>query len=290
MILPTKEQFLAALAKTDQLAPAPRILGRALKLLHNPDSGLQEIAELIRLDSALAVDVLRCANSAFYSRGTRVAEVDDAVQVIGFRETIRLVSLVATHQSTNRHLGSYGIAAEDFWAESLFNGLFLEAVARQVPVVDAGEAYTAGLLRFVGRLAIDQVLQDLGGGLFWDGTTPLPEWERANVGLTQAEVGGRLLRKWEFPEQIVLAIEAQDLTMSGNAEATPPLVQSMHFTAQVLPAGTNLLSIDALAEAAVSGPEQHPFALAHQLTAPSVADLLHKAHEAFVAVRETLYR
>jgi len=289
MILPIKEQFLTALTKTEQLVPAPRTLGRALQLLRDPDSGLHAIADLIRADSALAVDILRCANSAYYSRKTRIADVSDAVQVIGFHETIRLVSLVAIHQTTNRNLGSYGIAAEDFWAESLFNGLFLEVLARQVDIGDAGEAYTSGLMRFVGRLAIDQTLHDMGGGLFWDGITPLTDWERENTGHTQAEVGGILLRKWQFPPNIILAIEVQDFITPKESWATKPLVQAVHFAAHVLPAGTDLASIDALAEARVSGPELHPFAVAHEFTPESVAELLRDAHQAFVSVRETLY-
>lgn len=289
MIPPTSAQFLAALARTEQLVPAPRTLSRALQLLRNPDSGLDAIAELIRRDSALAVDVLRCANSAFYGRPARIADVGDAVQVIGFRETIRLVSLVAARQTTDRNLGSYGIAADDFWAESLFNGLLLESLAPLVPAIDPGEAYTAGLLRFVGRLAIDQALQELGAGLFWDGATPLADWERENVGLTQAEVGARLLRKWGFHEPIVLAIETQEGAAAGETAAAP-LVGAMQFVARVLPAGRSLASLDALVVSVVGAPAQHPFAQAHGLTPDAVSATLRAVHRAFLLIRQTLYR
>lgn len=290
MILPTKEQFIEALAQIDRLVPAPRTLGRALQLLRNPDSGLYAIADLIRCDSALAVDVLRCANSAYYSRMTHVADVGDAVQVIGFRETIRLVSLVATHQTTNRNLGSYGIAAEDFWAESLINGLFLEGLARQVDIANEGEAYTSGLLRFVGRLAIDQVLQYLGGGLFWDGTTPLPDWERENVGLTQAEVGARLLRKWEFPESIALAVELQDSSALRGPGAHLPLVQAAHFVSRLLPAGRGLAAINSTGAIAALDLSDHPFVKTYGVTAELIAMVRADAQRAFAGIRETLYR
>jgi len=289
-MLPTKEEILAALAKTDRLIPAPRTLSRALQLLRNPDSGLDDIAELICRDSALAVDVLRCANSAFYNRKERITNVAAAVQVIGFRETIRLVNLVAVRQTTDRNLGSYGIAAEDFWAESLFSGLFLETLAHRVPALDAGEAYTTGLLRFVGRLAIDQALQDFGGSLFWDGTTPLAAWERENVGLTQAEVGSQLLRKWEFSEQMVLAIQMQEFAVPDEAAADHPLVAAMHFTAQVLPAGRTLASIEASVTLAAGGLEQNPFATAHGLIPATMAELLGETRAAFLTIHETLYR
>ena len=289
MILPTKEEFRAALAKTERLIPAPRTLSRALQLLRDPDSGLSEIADLIRCDSALAVDMLRCANSAFYSRPERITDVSDAVQLIGFRETIRLINLVTARQTTDRNLGSYGIAAEDFWAESLFNGLFFETLACRVPDIDAGDAYTAGLLRFIGRLAIDQALHDFGGSLFWDGSTPLAEWERENVGLTQAEVGAGLLRKWEFPEHIFQAIAAQDLAAPPDAATAHPLVLAMHFATQVLPAGGSLASINALVASASSGAENHPFATAHALTPLDIGKVLEETFATFVSIRETLY-
>ena len=131
-MIPTKDQFLAAISKTERLVPAPRMLARATQLLRTPESDLGDISELISRDSALVIDVLRCANSAYYALGWRVSAVSEAVQIIGFRETIRLLNLVAAHQTTNRDLGSYGIAAEDFWAESLFSGLFLNGLRRQL--------------------------------------------------------------------------------------------------------------------------------------------------------------
>lgn len=290
MPLPSQAQILEAISKTENLVPAPRTLGRALQLLRNPDSGLSDIVELINRDSALAADVLRCANSAFYGRNTKIGAVGEAVQVIGFHETIRLVSLVAAHNTTNRDLGSYGIAAEEFWIESLFSGLFLDVLAKRTRAADAGEAYTVGLMRFIGRLAINQALQDLGGSLFWTSRNSLPEWERDNVGLTQAEVGAGLLRKWQFPEPITVAVELQDQPpSSAPGLAAEPLAQAMNFTASVLPAGFPLPEADAANLDPSGAIATHPFAVAHQLTEESIREILVEARRAFVAIRETLY-
>jgi HD-like signal output (HDOD) protein len=284
-----KAQLLAALSKIEQLAPAPRTLGRVLQLLRQPDSGIHAIAELIRCDSGLAADVLRCANSAYYSRGLRVAAINDAVQVIGFHETVRIVSFVAVRQTTHRDLGSYGITAEDFWTESLFNGLFLEALSRRVGGIDPGEAYTVGLLRFLGRLAINQAIDDLGFGLFWDRSVPLLEWERENVGHTQAEIGAQLLRKWAFPEHMASAVEMQDDTREEAFAGTLPLGAALNFAVQALPAGTGLAGLDTLLSAPPRFPAGNAFAATHQLSADSLMELLQEAHRSFLEIREKLY-
>ena len=286
-MIPTKEQFLASIAKTEKLVPAPRSLARAMRLLRDPQANLDDIADLISRDSALAVDVLRCANSAFYGNAERVAAVGPAVQIIGFRETIRLLNLVAAHQTTHRNLGSYGIAAEDFWAESLFSGLYLEGLARHTQAFDPGEAYTAGLLRFLGRLAINQAVDDLGGGLFWDGRTSLAEWERENVGITQAAAGAQLLRKWEFPEAVVQAVGTQDDAAVDAGAA--PLVQAAHFAAQVLPSGLDRAFIESLEQHVLEFPPDHPFVATHGLSAEDATAVRVEAQAALLAIRDQLY-
>ncbi len=287
-MIPTQSEFLAAILKTERLVPAPRTLAQAMRLLRTPESDLSDIAELIKRDTALVVDFLRCANSAYYAVGWRVAAVGEAVQIIGFRESIRLLNLVAAHQTANRDLGSYGIAAEDFWAESLFSGLFLERLAQTTTAFDPGEAYTTGLLRFIGRLAIDQAIHDIGGGLFWDGKAPLASWELENVGVSQAGAGAQLLRRWEFPDAVVQAVgeqERQELDASAG-----PLVQAAHFAARVLPSGSDKSFIDSLASRPLDFPAGHPFVVAHHLSPADVDVVRADAYRALLAIRDNLGR
>jgi HD-like signal output (HDOD) protein len=286
---PTHEQFLAALTKTERLSAAPRVLGSVLQLLRSTDSALHAISDLINCDPALAADVLRCANSAYYSRGARVAAITEAIQVIGFHETIRIVSLVVIRQTTHRDLGSYGIAAEDFWAESLFSGLCLEALVQRTGAGDPGAAYTAGLLRFIGRLAIDQTIADLGGGLFWDGEEPLADWERREVGLTQSAAGALLLDRWQFPAVVANAVGAQDAAPADWSTLADPLAAALHALALILPAGQTLSGLESPDLMLVPLPAEHPYAIAHAISDEMLAEIRASAQAAFVKVRRDLY-
>jgi HD-like signal output (HDOD) protein len=285
---PSKDQFLAALAKIEQLFPAPRTLGRALFLLRNAQSDLGDIAGLISCDPALAADVLRCANSAYYGFGIRITAIDQAVQKIGFRETIRLLSLIVAHGAASRDLGSYGIGADDFWAESLFSGLLLENIARATRDVDSDEAYTAGLLRFIGRLAINQTIEDFGGGLFWNGESTLDDWERDHVGMTQAKAGALLLRKWQFAESTAEAVENQNQPEGSRADGG--LVQAMHLIARMLPPGLPLDFFLGLDQRPLPVPDGHPFLHQHNLAPEKIAELVLGTHRTFAAIRDELYR
>lgn len=233
-MIPTKEQFLVALKQIEGFSPAPVILSNAMRLMRDPESDIDSIAALVGRDSALVADILRCANSSYYgSSGYR--SIGEAVQKIGLRETIRILNLAVARIVSGKDLECYGIAGADYWSESLFNGILMQELARSTGRADPDEAYTVGLLRFIGRLGINQAIQNLQGGLFWDGNESLSVWETQNVGVTQAQAGAILMGNWKFSDKIVQAIGMQDLPSAANEGNWA--ADALYFATTILPQG-----------------------------------------------------
>lgn len=230
---PTPEQIQAAIGQIERFSPAPRILGRALLLLRDAECDIDTVAALVRGDPALAGDIIRIANSVYFRGVEPVTNVEDALQRIGFRQALRLLTTAVSRIVTLGNLDNYCIPADDFWAESLFNGIFMEELARTTGAADEGNAYTAGLLRYIGRLAIDQSITALGGGVYWLGKETLTQWELDNVGITHGEAGAILLRRWHFPDELVAACSGQE----RPALLPQPswLASALFFTESVLP-------------------------------------------------------
>lgn len=231
----SQELLRCAITRIEKLSSAPAILARAMIVLRDPHSDIESIAKLVGADPSLTADLIRCANSVFYGNGEPLQTLGAAVQRIGSTETIRLLQLAVTRVLSKRHLCCYGISAEDFWAESLFNGLFMRNLASASGLADADQAYTVGLLRFIGRLAIDQAIDDLGGGLFWSRTGSISDWELQSVGFGQAEAGAILLGKWKFSEDMIQAIGGQ----TEPAQLTTPswLANALYFSSRIFPQG-----------------------------------------------------
>jgi HD-like signal output (HDOD) protein len=280
----TKQQLLEAITQTEQLVPAPRTLSRALALLRDTNSDLDEVAACISRDSALSVDVLRGANSAYYALATPVTSIAQSVQIVGFRDTHRILNIVATFQMAHRSLGCYGIAAEDYCTECLYSGFYLERLALITPGQDPAEAYTTGLLRLVGRLALNQAILRVGKVPVWDGQGTLAEWERSHVGITQVEAGAMLLRKWGFSDGIVRAVEKQDEPTCSPDD--PWLALALNFTARLLPSGIKQADIDVLDTQALPFPADHPFVSATGLTEGQATAVRLEAHAALLKARE----
>lgn len=284
MIKPTKEQFLAAMSETEKFSPAPVILANAMKLLRDPQSDIDSIAALVGRDSALTADIVRCANSVYYG-GSRSGSIGEAVQKIGLRETMRLLNLAVARIVSSRDLDCYGIHGADYWAESLFNGLFLHILARETGGTDPEEAYTVGLLRYIGRLAINQAVVNLHGGLFWDGAESITQWELDNVGLTQAQAGAMLLEKWRFPEVTVQAIGAQ----AAPALLTEGiwLADALYFASALLPQGLGTPFLPAVGPTwLITTPIGSDFMHRHDLTVNAVETMLQDTSRSFDEIRQ----
>ena len=281
---PTKEQFQAALKEIEKFSPAPVILARALKLLRDPRSDIESIATLVGSDAALTTDIIRSANCVYYAGG-KCTSIGEAVQKIGFQETVRQLNLAVARIASGRDLGCYGIHGTDFWSESLFNGLFLQQLAMETGECDPDEAYTGGLLRFIGRLAINQAIEQLRGGLYWIGPESISQWELDNVGLVQAEAGAMLLRAWQFPEEIVEAIARQDAP--ALQEKKNWLAEALFFATALLPQGIGTPFNPVMGSSLAHLPVGMDFMHHYGLNAATAELLLEKTSVEFERIRTT---
>jgi|YelNatPaOPRAMG01_1025707.scaffolds.fasta_scaffold00305_22 HD-like signal output (HDOD) protein len=202
------EDFRHAVQKVESLYSTPQVLAKAMRLLRDPDVDLGEVTELIRHDAALAADLLHLSNSALFSRGGECADLHLAVQRLGMREVLRAIGLSLSKNVFGKGLVNYGISAAQYWGLSVLAGLMMEALARRSQR-EPEPAYLVGILHAIGRVLINEALQELGCRERWPGTVPLESWELDHVGFTHAEAGALLLMRWNFPEEIRQPIASQ---------------------------------------------------------------------------------
>jgi HD-like signal output (HDOD) protein len=279
---PTQAQFLQALARIEGFSPAPRVLAKALRLLRDPISDVGSVAALIGSDPALAAEILRCANSAYFRHGSPVGSIVDAVQKIGIRETVRRLNVAVARMLTGTDLKAYGVSGDAFWAESLMHGLFLYEVAERTGHGDPDEAYTAGLLRFIGRLAIDRLAFEYQRPRT-EGVT-FSDWEQNTVGFLHSQAGALLLAKWQFLDHLVQAIAGQD--HPERLSQSNWLADALHFAASVLPSdGPGTATAEPRLEVLLLADDG--FMQNHGLTIDDVGRLLATTREAFGQVQSS---
>ena len=201
-----------------RLPCSPALLPRLITLLDSPDSSADQIADLIKVDSALAASTLRLANSAYFFNGGAAETVTDAIVRLGQRELFRLAALALV---SRWEPGTGNTDPGDFCRHALCTALSAELLAERSGRVDPSTAYTAGLVCDLGRLAIVHTCGNFFPAIRTYCATQNATWSQAErhvFGYTHADVGGRLLRKWRFPPALITAAEFCEKPERARAE------------------------------------------------------------------------
>lgn len=189
------------------LPSLPPVVLQLMDLLEQPDAGLDEFADTLRLDQALSVKVLQLANSPFYGLSGRILSVRDAIHVLGLRQLGTLVIAAAlTLQFEALHGRSLHMRA--FWRHSIACAVAARQLALQRGWNDAA-AFTAGLLHDVGRLVVDSHYPEEAAEIIaWADQQDIShsEAEYALTGIDHAELGHWVCEHWRFSPDICRAI------------------------------------------------------------------------------------
>lgn len=197
----SESELTAAIA---ELPPVSGVLQRILTVLRDPHSDLDDIARLVKAETALAAQVVRLANSVHFGLAQPVASVDEAIQQLGFAEINRLVCALGSKQLFLRPLHHYGVTAEALWQHTLAVAVCAEVLAGYTKA-DRSVAYLAGILHPVGLIALDRTATARQLAPRADGT-PLTDWEHAQFGTDNAGIAARVLRAWKFPDNLLAAV------------------------------------------------------------------------------------
>lgn len=224
---PELDQLIAEVA---ELRPLPAVAVRALEIAEGDQFSAHELAQAISADQPLTAKLLRLSNSAYYGFPRRITTVRDAVVLLGFR-AVRSATLASCVIDTLP--GGAVMDAMTAWRFSVTTGLLAEVLARATQT-HQDEAFTAGVLHNIGRLALDQQRpRELlaSRNLARQRGLPLVEAQRLVLGYTDADLGGALALHWNFPDALADAVAHHHLDM--NALPNPNSVTAFVIRARI---------------------------------------------------------
>ncbi len=206
-LLHKRFEMVSLVVYATKLPPAPQVFGRIIAAIKDGECSLGRLAELIRLDAALTVQVLRVANGALSGFRSPAGSVEEAVLRIGFKELHRVVGLCAASAVYQADMAVYAAPADRVWANAVATAVAMERLCAATGS-DAALGYTARLLRCIGKMALARHAAGAVIPYPADGT-PLPDWETRTFGYNHAQIGAALCELWRFPKPIVGAIRDQ---------------------------------------------------------------------------------
>ncbi|MCB9845802.1 MAG: HDOD domain-containing protein [Phycisphaeraceae bacterium] len=212
------------LSNLDALPTLSPIATRLLSLAGDDRTDIKEIITLIESDPSLSARVLRLSRRGELGLGKRVGTLRHAVLLLGL-DAIRASALSVCvydlferigYETDTRLAGEGGLDAPPFdrigfWRHSLGVASAAEQMVKAHPSLKLSddEAFTAGLLHDLGRIALDAVLPRVVAKacrlaeLRQTDSAPI---EREILGLDHHLAGKRLAERWGLPESIVNVI------------------------------------------------------------------------------------
>jgi HD-like signal output (HDOD) protein len=200
---------LVNLVRVAQSFPAaPRIMARLAPLLRDPNTAVEDVTVHLKRDSTLAARLLRVANSAAFAQREPVASIEDAAALIGLEDIHRLIGAVAVDQFSLRHYPLYGFTGPRLRDNAIFVALLMEALAPRIGV-DPAAAYSAGLFRSLGKLALAKIAEEHTPVAPYrpSDSLSLVGWEKITFGLTSNHGTAAILKEWRFPDEVTQAID-----------------------------------------------------------------------------------
>ncbi len=200
------DQKVAADILLRRLPTLPTVSARLLGMMGQAEINLKEISTLITSDATLTGEILRLANSAMFGARSEVRSILQALAILGLETVKGLACTIALRSYLGNALQIP--ALKRCWRHNLATAVVASELAdwaRQ----DPGEAYTAGILHDLGRIALIAIepahyLQVIETTIHGGGS--LCEHEKATYGLSHASAGEWLASTWNLPPTICRAI------------------------------------------------------------------------------------
>lgn len=214
--------------RIEALPTIPVVVARLVEIAHSPDACAAEVHAILQHDQSLALKVLRLANSSFYGSSGRIRTLSHAVVVLGFR-TVRSIALSAFAFDALGWKGSRGFDRAAFWRHAVGVGVAARSLAERRGGPDPEEAFLAGVVHDVGKVALDQFAHAAFAGAIETARAkglPIRDAERRTIGIDHAEVGGRLAERWGLPPTLAEAIALHHDPAAARLD--PPLVSAVH--------------------------------------------------------------
>lgn len=187
-----------------ELPSLPDVALKIRSAAADPLKGVNEIAQLITVDPALASYCIRVANSAAYAGGEAISNVRDAVNRMGINATRDFVLAYAVRNLFESSDSRCTALMKGAWGHSANIAALSHVIARRVSRLNPEQALLAGLLHDIGVMVLISQL------------VHFPDLFKAPTTLATAlrelkhQVTAMVLRAWNLPEAMVAAAFAAE--------------------------------------------------------------------------------
>lgn len=194
----------------ENFPPLPTTVTEVMSVVNDPESSAKDLMQAILTDQSLCATILKIANSVLYGRMKQVDTLEDAIVVLGFNEVQNIALSRSVIRSFDILFKDKKSILQEFWDHAFTTALASKTIAENFHLSSPGRLFICGLIHDIGKLAMLLILKEKYQISRWMtefSTSDNLMAERETFSTDHAEVGSRLLKKWNFPESLITAVE-----------------------------------------------------------------------------------
>jgi len=191
----------------EELPPMPDVIAHALRLVDDVNSTPEELADVIKLDPALASPILRSANSASLGHQREVTTLALAILLVGMGQ-VKTILVASALRRWNR---KFGPVERLVWEKSIGAASASYVLCQQLQKLYQDELYLTGLLHNLGQIVLLSN-KEIGGEYptvldrIRECNEDYVTAEREVIGFSHPLIGALVAWKWGFAPSTCRAI------------------------------------------------------------------------------------
>lgn len=210
---PTVSEIFSEMFQKVQAPVLPAAVARLLAEINSPDPDTAKLELIISAEPQISARVLRTINSSQFALREPVKTVRHAITLLGFNRIRSIVLSYAMLEAMPRPTSPF-FKHEMFWTDTLLRALLARSLTQRTGRQDPEEAFTAMLLADVSVPVLLLCWEDRYQPILarWEGhPKELCHLERQAFGWDHARASAWVLRRWEFPEDLVQLVGNHNL-------------------------------------------------------------------------------
>ncbi len=189
-------------SKVQDIYPIPHLLEKIMRALNDPESTVEMVERIFKLEPSLTLKLLTLANSAYFGLPGKITNIRSAITLLG----LNMIKSLTIHASVNEffRFGTHipGFSGHELWKHSVGVAVAGKYLALRYSLGHPDDFFTLGILHDIGlileyqfcRMSFINIISKM-----YAGNDKLPTLERNELGLDHAQLGRSMFAAWKLP-------------------------------------------------------------------------------------------
>lgn len=196
------EEIISRLKKGEINLPSLPHINIKFKKLVIKGANIDELAQLLKQDVAIATTLINISNTAFYRGIEESKNLESAMTRLGLGTTKKYVEVISNRSLYTSKNKKYSAVLEKLWIHSLSCAYASGLIAKELNIKTKNDPFTLGLIHDIGKLVLIQIIGELEAKGKIKKETSADKLEQTMYEY-HGKFGAVLLKKWGFPEEFI---------------------------------------------------------------------------------------